>query len=53
MEETAQDMIEESDMIQVHEPVQNKDPFDMDLGNVDNGMDMGLQLPDMGLGLDF
>ena len=53
MEEQAQDLIEEADMIQVQEPAQNNDPFSMDLGNVDTGMDMGLQLPDMGLGLDF
>ena len=44
MEDTAQDTIEESDMIQVQEPVQNKDPLDMGLG---------LPEMDMGLGLDF
>ncbi len=41
-------------MIQVQEQVETtEDPFNMDLGKVDNDMDMGLDMPKMDLGIDF
>ena len=40
-------------MIQVQEPQQNQDPFNMDLGSMDDGMDMGLELPTIDIGLNF
>ncbi len=47
MEEEAQEIVEESDLIQVQEPVEsNDDPLDMGLGLPNTDMDMGL-------GLDF
>lgn len=52
--EEAQTLVEESDMIQVQEPVENNDPFNMDFGNLDSGVDMGLDMNmDIGLELNF
>ncbi len=51
--EQADILVEESDMIQIQEPAQNNDPFDMGLGNLNSGMDSGFEMPTMDLNVDM
>lgn len=53
MEQQAQEIIEEADCIEVQEPVDSNEESPSILGDLDTGLDMELDLPDMGLGIDF